>query len=100
MTNENTTWKVGMSNRARKGKGNLPPEILFHFVALFAELKQLGPTRTKWPHYGKLQNQKKETHHCHLNKNKPIYVVIWNILSKQEKTMEISYVGTHENAPY
>ena len=89
-----------MSNKARKGKDNLPPEILAAFMFLFTELKLLGPARNKWPHYGKLQNQKKETHHCHLNKNKPTYVVIWNILSKQEKTMEISYVGTHENAPY
>jgi hypothetical protein len=100
MANGNTAWKVGMSNRARKGKNSLPQEILFHFMALFMELIQLGPARTTWPHYGKLQSQKKEAHHCHLNKGKPTYVVIWNVLSKQERTMEISYVGTHENAPY
>jgi hypothetical protein len=35
-----------------------------------------------------------------LNSGRPTYVVIWSILNKQEKTMEIRYVGTHENAPY
>jgi hypothetical protein len=27
-------------------------------------------------------------------------VVIWTVLDKQKKIMEINYVGTHENAPY
>jgi hypothetical protein len=95
-----TVWEVGMSKRAAKGRDNLSADILDLFWALFQGLILAGPVQQKWPHYGKLGGQKKETHHCHLNKSKPIYVVVWKILNKKEKLMEISYVGTHENTPY
>ena len=100
MNAEATAWDVGMTKRAAKGRDNLPPEILELFWALFQGLILLGPVQYKLPHYGKLQNQKIETHHCHLNKNRPPYVVIWKVQNKDKKLMEISYVGTHENAPY
>jgi hypothetical protein len=60
----------------------------------------IGPAQPKWPHYGKLSGRKKEMHLCHLNKGRPTWVVIWTVLDKQKKIMEINYVGTHENAPY
>ena len=95
------TWQVGMTKRAAKGRDNLhTDDIVDLFWALFQGLKLSGPVQPKWPNYGKLQGQKKETYHCHLNKNRPIYVVVWKVLNKQEKRMEVTYVGTHENAPY
>jgi mRNA-degrading endonuclease RelE of RelBE toxin-antitoxin system len=100
MTNESGTWKVGITGRAEKGKDNLPPEIRFAFMALFKALMTDGPAQSGRPHYGRLSGRKKETHHCHINKGRPTYVVIWQVLNKQEKIMEIIYVGTHENAPY
>ncbi len=39
-------------------------------------------------------------HHCHLKKGHPTYVVCWRVTSKQLKTVEVYYVGTHEKAPY
>jgi mRNA-degrading endonuclease YafQ of YafQ-DinJ toxin-antitoxin module len=93
-------WSVGITSRAAKGKDSLPPEILINFTTLFALLERIGPAQPKWPHYGKLSGQKKEMHHCHLNKGRPTWVVIWTVLDKQKKIMEINYVGTHENAPY
>jgi hypothetical protein len=42
----------------------------------------------------------KDTFHCHLNKGRPTYVVVWKVLDKDQKIMEVLYVGTHENAPY
>ena len=85
--------------RAAKGRNSLPPEILDLFWALFQGLMLLGPIQSKWPHYGKLKGQK-ERYHCHLNKSRPTYVVIWKVLNKTEKLMEVQYVGTHENASY
>ena len=97
---KNTEWTVGISGRIRKQKDKLPPDILLLFTALHKELTFKGPVQPSWPHYGKLKGKKDELHHCHLNKNKPVYVAVWKVLDKKIKIMEVSYVGTHENAPY
>jgi hypothetical protein len=95
-----TEWIVELSGKVRKQKGKLPDDIRLLFVALFKELVAKGPTQPSWPNYGKLQGGKGEEHHCHLNKNRPVYVVVWKVMDKKIKLMEIKYVGTHENAPY
>jgi hypothetical protein len=63
------------------------------------ELEQNGPELLNWPHYGKIVD-KMDMHHCHLNKRKPIYVVVWKVAERTVKLMEIRYVDTHENANY
>jgi mRNA-degrading endonuclease YafQ of YafQ-DinJ toxin-antitoxin module len=99
MSTENIAWNVGITNRAQKGKDSLPPEILFAFMALFKALQQDGPMQPRRRNFGKIEG-KKDTWHCHLNSGRPTYVVVWKVLNKQAKSMEIQYVGTHENAPY
>ncbi|MDL2207554.1 cytotoxic translational repressor of toxin-antitoxin stability system [Desulfovibrio sp. OttesenSCG-928-M16] len=97
---KNLEWTVSISGRVKKQKDKLPPDILLLFTALHKELTFKGPAQPSWPHYGKLKGKKDELHHCHLNKNKPVYVVVWKVLDKKIRIMEVSYVGTHENAPY
>ena len=92
-------WTVGINSRAKKNVEGLPPEIRFAFMALFKALKMDGPMQQNRRHYGKLAGWP-NTYHCHLNGGRPTYVVIWKVLDKQKKIMEIQYVGTHENAPY
>jgi len=99
MDNTNTPWAVSITGKARKGKDHLPPEIQFAFMALFKALQEDGPAQPRRRNFGKLAGQK-DTWHCHLNAGRPTYVVIWTVLNRQEKLMEIRYVGTHENAPY
>ncbi len=94
-----TEWTIGMAGKVRKQKEKLPPEILHLFLALLTELRFKGPAQPSWPHFGKLKNMKK-TFHCHLNHGRPIYVVVWKVVDMKIKIMEITYVGTHENAPY
>lgn len=51
--------------------------------------------------YSKLRGTgRKEIHHCHLNRGRPTYVAVWEVLDKAVRLVEVSYVGTHENAPY
>ena len=88
-----------MTRKAAKGKNNLPAEMQITFLALFALLREHGPHQPRWPHYGKLEG-KKDTFHCHLNRGRPTYVVVWHLMDKEQKIMEVQYVGTHENAPY
>lgn len=37
--------------------------------------------------------------HCHLQKGNPTYVCCWKVF-EDTQTIEVYYVGTHENAPY
>jgi hypothetical protein len=99
MDMKTAVWTVGMTKKAAKGRDNLPPEILELFWALFQGLILLGPAQHKWPHYGKL-TRLKESCHCHLNRGRPTYVVVWKILDRTKRLIEVQYVGSHENAPY
>jgi mRNA-degrading endonuclease RelE of RelBE toxin-antitoxin system len=100
MNTQRTSWTVRLNSKSRKRKEKLPPDIAANLLALLTQLELTGPVQPKWPHYGKLRGQKKETHHCHLNRGRPIYVAVWQIEDTHIKLMEITYVGTHENAPY
>ncbi|MBP7766704.1 MAG: hypothetical protein KA113_16075 [Syntrophaceae bacterium] len=63
----------------------------------FKEIEVLGPIRGNWQNFGPLTDDR---YHCHLKKGRPTYVVVWEILSKKERLIEVTYVGTHEGAPY
>jgi hypothetical protein len=69
-------------------------EILF---SLLLEIERCGPVRGNWPNYGKLG---KNRHHCHLKRGRPTYVAVWEVTNRAEKTVELTYVGSHEKAPY
>ena len=92
-------WTVEITGKAQKQKGKLPEDIADALLALWTELKLEGPIQPEWPHFGKLKGRKDE-YHCHLNKGRPTYVAVWQVQDKQIRLMEITYVGTHENAPY
>ena len=65
--------------------------------ALLAELEISGPVRGNWSNYGKLS---KTRHHCHLKKGNPTYVAVWEEGPQGIQFIEVTYVGTHEKAPY
>ena len=92
-------WTVAFTGKARKQKNKLPKAISSALDLLYGELEQEGPERQNWHHYGKITG-KPDTHHCHLNKGKPRYVVVWKVTDRTVQLMEIRYVGTHENADY
>jgi len=64
---------------------------------LLAELKLSGPVQANWPNFGKLRE---DCYHCHLQRGRPTYVSVWRVLSKKEKVIEVTYVGSHEKAHY
>jgi mRNA-degrading endonuclease RelE of RelBE toxin-antitoxin system len=95
-------WTVYFSSKSQKQKQQLPNEMSFALEALVRELKTDGPERKNWPHYGKIKGKGKniDMRHCHLNKRRPIYVVVWVVLDGVMQIVEVRYVGTHENADY
>lgn len=90
-------WSVNLSKRAIKQVKKLPGNVKASLVALIREIEQGGPVRGNWPNYSKLGTTR---HHCHLRKGKTTYVAIWQVIDRQIYLVEISYVGTHEKAPY
>lgn len=84
------------SNKARKQKEKLPGIIREILSELVKDIKKNGPVRGDWPNYGKLGSNK---HHCHLRRGNPTYVAVWEV-DRDSITVEITYAGTHEKAPY
>lgn len=90
-------WEVLVTATVRKNLKRLPKGINEIFQLLLAEIKLAGPVQAQWPRYSKLRQ---ECHHCHLQKGRPTYVAVWRVLSKKEKLIEVTYVGSHEKARY
>lgn len=81
----------------------LTDDSLLSTIRLLAEcLKHYGSFPGKeWQNYSKLHTKKSEDkQHCHLIKGNPTYVCCWEVINKQERIIEVYYVGTHERAPY
>jgi mRNA-degrading endonuclease RelE of RelBE toxin-antitoxin system len=91
------TWQVTLSRQVGKQVPRLPLNVRQKLFYLLAEIEQSGPVRGNWPNYGKLAH---DTHHCHIKKGNPCYVAVWEVHDKTIKLVEVTYVGTHEKAPY
>ena len=77
-------------NRLRK----LLPKIMELLQQLTVDIEDTGPVRGDWPNYSKLADG---SHHCHLNYS---YVAVWRVVENQVRFVEVTYVGSRENAPY
>ena len=73
------SWDVSLSAKVQKNLQNprkVPKGINEIFQVLLRELEVSGPSRVKWPNYGRLARNRR-CHHCHLQKGNPTYVAIW-----------------------
>ncbi|MEN9654497.1 MAG: hypothetical protein RL235_609 [Chlamydiota bacterium] len=103
MASESVRWRVQYSNKAKKSILRLTIKVKLQLDLLAKEIEVAGPYRTNWPHYGHLktaQGVPKNAYHCHIKSGRSTYVVCWRVEDKQQKMVEIYYVGTHEDAPY
>lgn len=91
------TWTVTLSARIAKGCKTLPIAVKKSLALLLADIEDLGPVRGDWPNYSKLGHGR---HHCHIKKGRPTYVAVWEENNGKVKLVEVTYVGTHEKAPY
>lgn len=90
-------WSVEVSRKVAKALPALPVKVRKTLVLLLREIEEEGPVRGNWSNYGKLDVQR---HHCHLKKGHPTYVAVWEVKDKKIRLVEVTYVGTHEKAPY
>ena len=86
-----------MKKKADKQKEKLPEKVKSALLFLMHEISRSGPVRGDWPNYGKLAPGR---HHCHIKKGRPTYVAVWEERDGTVSLVEITYVGTHEKAPY
>jgi mRNA-degrading endonuclease RelE of RelBE toxin-antitoxin system len=89
-----TSWSVKFKKKTAKALAKLPKNVRRNLEALIADIRATGPVRGDWPNYSKLSDG---THHCHLTYG---YVAVWEVIDKQVKIVEVTYVGSRENAPY
>ena len=92
-------WKVYITRKASKALDRLPEATRMRIFQLLTEIEVGGPMTMNWPNFSKLTSRSNE-YHCHVKKGRPTYVACWRKLSNEPKTVEVYYVGTHENAPY
>jgi hypothetical protein len=88
-------WTVEVNRRIQITA--LPLRVQQSLVALLREIELQGPVRGNWPNYGRLGPGR---HHCHLKKGRPTYVAVWEVRDREQRIVEVTYVGTHEKAPY
>jgi|SRR5579872_1962698 len=96
-------WKVDLSHSANRQMKKLPSAARDEFLILIGDMEADGPYQKEWHKYGPLKKDKRipdDAHHCHFKSGKPTYVACWRIVNKKNKTIEVFYVGTHENTPY
>jgi len=92
-------WLVEYANKAKRQIERLPPHIRDIFYILERELGQEGPEQTEWRSYGLIVNAR-DVHHCHLNNNHPRYVVVWKVIDREKKNIEIRFAGPHGSVNY
>ena len=90
-------WTVKTSGKAEKGIKRLPLAVQKALALLMQDIEDGGPVRGDWPNYSRLGIGR---HHCHVKKGRPTYVAVWEERAGQVRLIEVTYVGTHEKAPY
>ncbi len=90
-------WKVEVARPVSKGLRKLPASVHTALAALIMDMEDSGPVRGDWPNYSRLGPGR---HHCHLKKGRPTYVAVWEERPGHVRLIEVTYVGTHEKAPY
>jgi hypothetical protein len=94
-----TPWKVDFGGKAEKQMNKLPADIRDVLFYLKYLMEHGGPEQKEWRNYGKIVNAD-DVHHCHLNNNRPRYVAVWKVVSREKQVIEIRFVGPHGSVNY
>jgi len=92
-------WTVSFSNKAKKQLKKMNIQLQHIVKTLQVSLEKFGPIQTEWSHFSVL-DKKKGIYHCWLKCGRPVFVAVWQIIDKKVHVIDITYVGTHEGAPY
>jgi hypothetical protein len=87
-------FKVLLKRKVEDSVKLMPAAHSLRFRKLVKDLEQHGPVQPQWPNYSVLKGT--NTHHCHLSRK---WVACW-VETKQGITIEVTYAGSRESAPY
>lgn len=91
-------YRVTLRKSVLKTLSKLPLHVQQRFDVLADVLRTEGPAGPhEWTNYGKLKGQKNK-YHCHLTRSHG-YVACWEY-QKDVITIEVYYVGSHQDSPY
>jgi mRNA-degrading endonuclease RelE of RelBE toxin-antitoxin system len=90
-------WTINLHRKVVRVLPKLPRSVQDSLAALLREIELRGPVRGNWPNYSRLGPNR---HHCHLKKGRTTYVAVWERTPTSIHLVEVTYVGTHEKAPY
>jgi len=91
-------WIVSQNSKSDKGEEKLPEKVKLSCTAAKGTLRKTGKA-AGFKNFDRLQQLGKNVWHCHLNAGETVYVMIWTV-EKAKRKIKITYIGTHENAPY
>lgn len=91
---QSVSWKVNVSKKAAKRAKKLPKKVMDLFEVLLLDLAKIGPAQPEWANYSKLTHGR---YHCHLNYS---FVAVWEVIDNEIRILEVTYVGSREDAPY
>lgn len=86
-------FNVFLPKKVLKQLDRIPEAVQDTFLALVEDLKAKGPIQHTWPNFSKLGVNK---YHCHLSYS---WVACW-WSEKGTIQIEVTYVGSRQNAPY
>ena len=94
---ENPLWNLGFTKKAAKQERKLLPKVKKKLEVILDNLEKSGPV-VNCMNFSKIENSRYGEHlfHCHINYRNS---VIWRV-HKEEKFIQIIYVGSREKAPY
>ena len=88
-------YRVAWKRKIDKDLKKLPPEVQKLFKMLVNDIKEKGAIQKGWRNFSDLGENK---YHCHLNYS---YVACWYYDKNTDSYLvEVTYVGSRENAPY
>lgn len=86
-------YQVVVRKTALKRIHKAPERVQIRFAALLDDLRIKGPYRSDWPNYSPLEGNR---YHCHLGYS---WAACWTY-DKGILTIEVTYAGSREDAPY
>ena len=86
-------YSVLLTKKTSKRIARMPSKIRRKMFRLIRDLETEGPIQIKWSNYSKLGPN---THHCHLSYG---WAACWRMMN-DDKTLEVYYAGSREDAPY
>lgn len=85
-------WTVNHRYSAKKANSLLGFQFV-KFEKLMKDISESGPVQPDWKNFSRLA--KSDYYHCHLGGGKNRVIVLWKVVDREKKIIDVFYVGSH-----